>query len=74
MNKRIDWTQIINDILNSDKHVTCTCLAKKLGVDRTSVTRWRSYSIEPKYSKGKQLIEIWLNTANKQEDIPHVRY
>lgn len=70
MVNQINWTKLINDILASDRKITPDFIAKKVGVHRSTVSRWRSFGIEPTHSRGELLINLWrektlLNTPPK---------
>ena len=70
MNKKINWTQLINDILKSDSNITFAFIAKKIGVNKSSVVRMRIYESEPKYSIGVALIALWREATKQQESHP----
>ena len=65
MVKRIDWTQIINEILKSDINIDFQFIARKIGVHRSSITRLRNNGIEPKYCHGEAIIQLWRNSTQK---------
>lgn len=67
---RIDWSRIINDILRSDSSVTFERIAQRIGISKTSVVRMRSFDIEPKYSTGIALIELWRKSINHPNATP----
>lgn len=61
---RIDWSRIINDILRSDSSMTFEQIARRIGVSKSSAVRMRSFDIEPKYSTGIALINLWRKSIN----------
>ena len=69
---QINWTKIINDILASDKKITPDFIAKKVGVHRSTVSRWRSFGIEPTYSRGELLIKLWREKTHLN-NLPQMR-
>lgn len=73
MVKRIDWTQIINDILKSDSNIDFQYIARKVGVHRSSITRLRNNGIEPRYCHGDAIIQLWRKTIqNPAATPPHL--
>lgn len=64
MNRRIDWTQLINDIQNSDRDMSIRDIAHCVGVHKSSIVRLRISTGEPKYHIGEALIALWINKTN----------
>jgi len=74
MVKRIDWTLVINDILKSDSNIDFQSIARVTGVHRTTISRLRTDNIEPKYTCGAALIELWRKAIHDQSaSPPHLR-
>ncbi|QHJ78689.1 MAG: hypothetical protein [Caudoviricetes sp.] len=70
MIRRIDWTQLINDILNSDRDISISAIARKVGVDKSSIVRLRICESEPKYYTGDALIKLWRRKTNQPKANP----
>lgn len=70
MTNRIDWTQLINEIMKSDKSLSLAQIAKKIGLAKSSVVRMRLLEIEPKYSIGDALIALWRRSTNQTNANP----
>lgn len=70
MIRRIDWTQLINDILNSDRAISISAIARKVGVNKSSIVRLRTYESEPKYCTGEALIKLWRRKTNQHKTNP----
>lgn len=71
MNRKINWQQIINDILHSDKSINCSRIAEMLNVSNSAISRLRCSYVEPKYTVGAQLIEMHKRATNKQIENMH---
>ena len=70
MIRRIDWTQLINDILNSDRAVSINVIARKVGVHKSSIVRLRTCESEPRYYTGEALIALWRKKTNQPATNP----
>jgi len=70
MIRRIDWTQLINDILNSDRDISISAIARKVGVDKSSIVRLRICESEPKYYTGDALIKLWRRKTDQPKANP----
>lgn len=70
MIRRIDWTQLINDILNSDRDISIRFIARKVGVNKSSIVRLRTCESEPKYYTGEALIKLWRRKTNQPKANP----
>lgn len=70
MIRRIDWTQLINDILNSDHAISISAIARKVGIDKSSIVRLRTCESEPKYCTGESLIKLWRRKTNQPKANP----
>ncbi len=70
MIRRIDWTQLINDILNCDRDISISAIARNVGVDKSSIVRLRTCESEPKYYTGDALINLWRRKTNQPKANP----
>lgn len=70
----IDWTQIINEILNSDKSIKMHHIAERIGVHRTTVVNCRTRNSALRYETGVRLVNMWREKADKLDaDPPQIK-